>query len=148
VSSRVANVSDFLQSKIEVDEFKNLIIENIKNCVRYELLPEEVAEVQKLAQEKYRTDDWNFGKVTAHAFSKHEKTAAGSEEVKINLTNGSIDNIRFFGDFFSDSNVHELEQLLQGTPYNPNAVESALRKANVPQYIRNLSAEELMKVMF
>jgi lipoate-protein ligase A len=148
VSSRVANVVDFVQHSVEVDEFKRLILANIQNHTRYELTPKEVAEVQKLAREKFQTNDWIFGKVMAHTFSKHEKTSAGSVEVRINFAHSSIDSIRFFGDFFSDNDVHTLEKLLQGCPYAPEAIGARLKEVEVGQYIRGLTSEELMGLMF
>ncbi len=152
VSSRVANVSDFLHGKSHIKLLKSFIISNANimyGCTSQEISTEDIKAAEDLVKSKYATDEWNFGKVRADSFSRQAKTPAGVVEVQMVFNNeNQIEQIRFFGDFFSNKDVGQLEQALSGTPYAPYAVKEKLEQLNVAQYINGLSTEELMKVMF
>lgn len=148
VSSRVANVADFLAKPFSIDDFKERIATNIENKTARNLSAKELDNAQLLAHTKYETDEWNFGKLLAHTFAKHEKTTAGNVDVRMSFSGGHIEHIRFFGDFFSEKEVAHLEELLCGCLYAPGAIQEKLSNINVSQYICGLSANEFMELLF
>jgi lipoate-protein ligase A len=65
IRSKVSNVVSFLQMSISLDEFKTRIInkvsKNIGKIVPYKLTPQDWKNIFKLAKNKYRSWEWNYG---------------------------------------------------------------------------------------
>lgn len=151
VSSRVANVQQFLASPIDASEFKQLLKNNIEkhfNCSSRDFTPIELAEIENLCQSKFALDEWNYSKISPHSFSKVMRTSGGNIEVKISFSDGRIENIQLFGDFFSENNIKELEKVLCGSLYSPEAVKTALSSITLSKYIKGVKVDELLSLIF
>ncbi len=66
VRSRVANISELLERSIDMDTFKNCLLESIfepyGGMRRRKLTVKDWANIHLLSAEKYHTWDWNYGK--------------------------------------------------------------------------------------
>src|SRR5690625_7174814 len=68
IRSRVANISEFLDETITMDEFKQLLlryifsVDDVEQVPRYELTDEDWENIYRLSNERYRKWEWNFGK--------------------------------------------------------------------------------------
>ena len=149
VVSRVTNISEHLTTPMTVLEFKDKIMDCImqqegKNAL-YTLTSNDLQEIQKLEQEKYRSWDWNFGRSPRYNFSKKLRTQyGGTIELALNVVNGIIDDARFYGDFFAQGDISHLEHLLIGKKHDKKTLETF--KMN--NFFNNISQEELMEVFF
>ena len=66
VRKRVANIEEFLDDSITIDQFKQIILKNIfgeHEVEEYHLTEEDWNNIKQLSNEKYRTWDWNYGKI-------------------------------------------------------------------------------------
>ena len=61
---------------------------------------------------------------------------------------GRITDIHFCGDFFSPSDIIELEQAFVNQPYREENIQEVLSKIQIGNYITHLTNEDVMKVMF
>jgi len=152
VSSRVANVNDFLSEPINcqvlISKIKKAAILEYPDLCEYEFTSEDNREIQKLADEKYSTWEWNYGYSPKYDYSKKIKFAGGIIEVCLNVGHGIINHARIFGDYFGVSNVSEIEETLVGLRHNYEAISDALKGFDLNSYFTGITLDELMRVMF
>lgn len=143
--SRVANLIEFmpeyspeeLMQKIKTALMQFLVQEEI-------LLSAEIAqEAEKLAKNKYRTWEWNFGKSPAYQVKFRRRFSFGAVDFYANVKHGKIDECRFYGDFFVNKDISMLEKALQGTLFRKENVLKVLKEADVADYFVGSQEQEL-----
>jgi lipoate-protein ligase A len=152
VQSRVTNIEDHLHEKISVTDFMNLIethvLQGIPNAERREFSQQERIQIETLAKEKYQTWDWNFGQSPTYTYSQRIRTqAGGSIEINLVVKNGIIEQAKFFGDFFEKNDINEIAKLLIGTKHERLKIAKILDKIDVSNYFKNISNDEIMKLI-
>ena len=73
---RVANIDEFLDESISIDDFKQIILKTIfgeHEVEEYKLTDEDWKNIETLSNEKYRTWDWNYGRNPKYNFERDEK---------------------------------------------------------------------------
>ena len=152
VRSRVTNISEHLPKKMTVTEFNDEIMDFMMNAVEgaslYEYSQYDLDQINKLVKEKYSTWDWNFGYSPKYNFEKLIKTKGGHIEVQMNIEKGIIQDIRFFGDFFNEKDVSEVEKELAGSKHEEKSIREVLSKIHIEKYFHNISLDELVSAMF
>lgn len=134
VRKRVTNISEHLPSPMTVQEFISTLMQFVSgrtDAVPYTFTEADIAAIQKLADEKYCTWEWNFGVSPKCDYAKMIRTEGGNLEVNLSISEGKIVKVKIFGDFFSKKDLEELEQILTGIAYREDAVRSALSKIEI-----------------
>ena len=103
VRSRVTNISEHLRQPMDVMQFAELIQGNITGMYPdarfYELTETDIRNIEKLAETRYSTWDWNFGNSPEYNFRKVIRTQhSGTLEFCLNVRNGIIVQTRIYGD--------------------------------------------------
>lgn len=151
VRSRVTNISEHLPQPMSVLEFKDYLMRFIMGqqagAIVEGLTPDEDAIIRKLADTKFSTWEWNFGNSPQYAISNKMRTPGGTVQVMIDVKNGHIADVKFFGDFFSQKNPDELATALIGIPYTRQAIENALQDVPVESYFNNVKKSELLTLL-
>ena len=152
VRSRVTNISEHLQTKMDVAEFKNRIMAHIlelyPDAREYTFTVFDLEQIQQLAKEKYATWEWNFGYSPQYDFRKMIKTSGGFVEYHLNVSEGIIKDIKLYGDFFSHRDIIELEGLLRNVPHNEEAILNQLKDVNLEEYLHRVTLTEFVSGMF
>lgn len=152
VSSRVTNICEHLKTKLSIDEFKNLIRNHIlnstKDVVNYELDRNDLDNIEKLADDKYKTWEWNFGNSPEYNFHCEKKFRGGTVEVYLDVKDGIINNARIYGDFFSQNNIKDIENALKGIKHKECDIKDMLHDYDIESYFSNISSDELLKCFF
>ncbi|MBP1947304.1 lipoate--protein ligase [Virgibacillus litoralis] len=154
IRSRVANISEFLEDKITMDEFKELIlryvfdVEDVKDIPRYELTEQDWENVRKISEERYQKWDWNYGKSPKFNIQESHKFDAGLVDVRLDVKNGTIENCKIYGDFFGLGEVRDIEDKLVGVHHERNAIEEALKDVDVPHYLGKISKEDFINLLY
>ncbi len=152
VRSRVTNISSHLKEDIGVDQFRqkvmNHITEMYPDAVPYQFTEEDKKAIQKLADEKYSTWEWNYGYSPKYGLKKGVKTDGGHVEVHLNVDKGVITELEIFGDFFVNRDLDEVKQALVGVEHREEAVLNRLKKIRSSEYFNNISEEELVEAFF
>jgi len=124
VRATVGNISDFLEQKIDIKIFKELLFEFL--CEFHSVLEvvdltkKQKKEIADLATEKYKTWDWNFGYSPGFSI----KNSIEGLKAEIHVKNGVIQNIHLSeNDLIPDI----LLQNLAGLRFKPNEIEKAIR---------------------
>ena len=152
ISSRVTNITEHLTHDISLEEFESSIINHVRTMYSdselYELTDSDIDAINRLVDEKYGTWDWNFGHSPNYNFQKGIKTNGGHVEINLEVIKGKIKDVKIFGDFFSPSDVGELEDLLIGTSHERDAIEKLLATVGIGNYMTNVTVKELVEGMF
>ena len=151
VRSRVVNISEFLDEPMTADELRGRLLEGIfgdpEPSERLELTEDDWAAVRNLAETKYGTWEWNIGKSPPCNVSRAERFPFGEIDVRIDVQEGRIAGVRFFGDFIGLNEVAGLERRLEGVRYGRDQIGQALREVDVASYFGPVERSDLMRLL-
>ncbi|HLR65784.1 lipoate--protein ligase [Virgibacillus alimentarius] len=154
IRSRVANITEFLDEKVTMDDFKELIlryifnVDDVKDVPRYELTEEDWENIHQISKERYQNWDWNFGKSPAYNIKESYKFDSGLVDVRLNVRKGIIENCKVYGDFFGLGDVKVIEDQLAGVRHNRLAIEEALKDVDVSHYLGKITKEEFVQLIY
>lgn len=151
VRSRVTNISEHLPKPMTVLQFKNYLMDFIMKQNQMtelqNLTSEEEAIVNQLAEQKYETWEWNYGNSPNYSTNNKIRTKGGSIQMTADIRKGIIQDIRFYGDFFSEEDVQHFVDQLVGMPFSKLEIQKKLAEIDVNRYFNNTTKEELMKLL-
>lgn len=152
VASRVTNISEHMKVKMGVTEFKdylfNYVMEHTENAHLFEFSEDDLKEINKIAEDKFASWEWNFGSSPRYNFSNEKKFPSGIVEVELFVEKGRIHGVRIYGDFFGEKDISEIENALKNVPHSPESIRKALELFNINSYISGIGLEELTGLMF
>lgn len=152
VKSRVTNISEHINSPLTAKEFieklKTFMLSQGNLSGEYDL-ERDREKIQKLRDEKYATWDWNFGYSPKYSFTKSKRFPFGEVEICMNVkTNGIIESIKIFGDFFSKLDIGELESLICGHKHEHTELKKLLENICLSDYISGITENDLLNILF
>jgi len=156
VRARVANIKEFLSTgdqDMTIEQFRDTLLRHLFGCEpsqvpEYKLTEQDWAEVRKIADERYRSWDWNYGRSPKFNIQNAFKFPSGIIDIRLEVMNGMLENIKIYGDFFGVGDVSELEELLRSTRYEEVAVSDKLREVNLTHYFGQLTIEQFVALLF
>ncbi|WP_163182903.1 lipoate--protein ligase [Neobacillus sedimentimangrovi] len=152
VRSRVANISEFLEEKITIEQFRSLLLKFIfdgqEQVPEYVLTEKDWEKIYQLSKERYQNWEWNYGKSPKFNLQHSKRFPAGSIDVRLEVNKGMIENCKIYGDFFGVGDVGEIEEKLIGIRYEKNEIEKALADLNTHHYFGNISKEEFISLLY
>lgn len=152
--SRVTNISEHLHHPqikdiITFKEYLSNFISSRYNITPYTYTKKDIGAIEHLREEKYSQQSWNFGKSPAYGFEKTQKFPGGLLELKMNVKNGVIEQVKIFGDYFFTLPTEDFCERIKGVQHTPTEIANALAKTeNLQGYFNNISAEELLTIFF
>lgn len=151
VRARVTNILDELPEKITVNEFSDKILAKMKetypDMTEYILSEDELAKIQKSADEQFGNWDWVYGKAPEYTIERNVRYPAGKINTFANVEKSIIKNIKIYGDFFGIKDVQDIEELLVGTRYENKDVLEKLKTIDTSQYFSGMTVEEVAKAI-
>ncbi len=151
VQSRVTNISEHLKHPLTVLEFRDMIMKHIVDVTpgskEYSFTENDRQAINKLRDEKYSTNEWNFGTTSEYNFQRKLKTAGGNIQIAMVIENGIIQNVRIFGDYFHIQDPNEIEKALIGVKHDIQEVESIISKFRLQDYFVGVTEGELLSVL-
>ena len=151
VRSRVANLCDYLPEIQDIQTFSNRL-EEILSChyadKEFKLSEENLADIQKLADKKFATWEWNYGRSPKATLTHSARLACGTVEIHLTLAENRIASCRFGGDFLGNLPASEVENALQGVVYEANAIRECLSQMEISHYFDGVAADDLVRLMF
>lgn len=154
IRSRVANINEFLEEKLTIDEFKELIlkyvfdVDEVKDVPQYVLTDEDWEKIHELSRNRYQKWEWNYGKSPEFNIQETHKFPAGLVDVRLNVKKGIIENCTIFGDFFGIGDIKELENQLIGLRHSRKDIEEALEDFPVSHYLGKISKEDFINLLY
>lgn len=150
VKSRIGNIRDFLPQDMTLPDFWAYLKKHLSGggFVNRALTAEELAAVNRLAGEKYRTWEWTYGRSPCFDMINSGYFPGGRLEVGLSVAQGRITNIRFYGDFLSVIDTEPLYHALVGTPFRENAALEVLSGQSLAQMFGGITCGDILKTIF
>jgi len=147
--SRVTNISEYLKQKMTVSEFINFLKKYIgSNYEIYEYTKSDLAAIDKLVQDKYMLDSWNFGCSPKYGFKKCTKLPCGLIEVNMNVDKGVISAVKINGDYFFISPTEDFCKKITGTQHTKEKITECINKIAIGDYFIGIESKELIDLFF
>ena len=142
VRSRVANLRSYLPAFPDIRAFQDALQEMLSaGDGTIGLSPSQLEAVGKMADEKFRTWEWNFGRSPRTTFSRTKKFACGTVTAHYSLEHGVLSELQFTGDFIGARPAEELAEKLKGSKLED------LRGLEVGAYFDALSTPECLSLL-
>ncbi|NHM31735.1 lipoate--protein ligase [Neobacillus terrae] len=152
IRSRVANISEFLTEKIDIETFRSLLLKNIfdgsDEIPEYVLTEEDWDKINELSKERYQNWDWNYGRSPKFNLQRSHRFPVGQVDVRLEVDKGIIENCKIYGDFFGVGDVSDIEKLLKDTRYEKSDIEGALAGIDIKHYFGNITKEEFVDLVY
>ena len=152
IRSRVANISEFLEKKVTVEEFRQLLLTNIfeglDEIPEYVLTEEDWEKIHQLSEERYQTWEWNYGKSPKFNLQHSHRFPVGSIDVRLEVNKGIIDHCKIYGDFFGVGEVKDIEERLTNVKYERASLEKALDDLDIKHYFGNITKEDFIQLIY
>jgi len=152
VRSRVTNILGYINPPITIETFREALLqsyfENLPGVKFLPLTDADWQQVHSLADERYRSWDWNFGNSPAFNVQKRERFATGEIDARLDVNKGIIQSVKFYGDFFAERETADLENRLIGLKYDRFAIEQALQDVNIGEYFAGIDLPTLIRFIY
>ncbi|MDM5226679.1 lipoate--protein ligase [Cytobacillus sp. NJ13] len=152
IRSRVANISEFLDKKITIQEFRTLLLKNIfgdlDEIPEYKLTNADWEKIHQLSKERYQNWDWNYGKSPKFDLQHSHRFPVGQIDIRLNVTKGKIEECKICGDFFGVGDVSEIENKLTGIRYEKSEIEIVLEGVDMKHYFGNVEKTEFINLVY
>lgn len=152
IRSRVANISEFLDEPMSIEEFKQALLISIfngaDNIDYYELTEQDWENIHKLSEKRYQSWEWNFGKSPKFNLDHSHRFPAGSIDLKLQVNKGKIEEAAIFGDFFGVGDMADVEKRLIGVDYSRTAIDEALADIDIPTYFGGVTREDFLSLIY
>ena len=87
-----------------------------------------------------KTPDYNFKKAI--------RTVGGLLEMNLEVKKGVIQQVKIFGDFFSENGIEDVENALVNINHEESAIREALKKFDINRHFSNISVDDLIESIF
>lgn len=158
VRSRVTNLRPFLSKEyqdIDVPTFRDILLKElfgVDNLTEikdreYVVTADEQKEIDKLYEQYYNNWDWVYGNSPEFTVKKRQHFDYGTIDARLNVADGKIKNIKFYGDFFGPEDVTALADKLTGIKYDRDDLQKALADVELSKYFVGISQEQLIDLL-
>lgn len=157
VRSRVTNIKPYVDEQyqsLSTEEFRDLLLLEIfgvqerKDVPQYHLTDEDWEKVYAIQKERFGNWDWNYGKSPTFNIEKSHKFPFGFVDFRLNVSEGKIQSVKIFGDFFGLGDISDIEESLCGIKFERKAVSEALTKLDLQKYFGKITHDEIVDMIF
>ncbi|MFA7326871.1 MAG: lipoate--protein ligase [Candidatus Kapaibacterium sp.] len=152
VRSRVANISEFMEKKMDVQSFRANILKGLyedrEDFETYHLTEDEWTGVHKLKDEKYATWEWNYGHSPRFNIKRTKRFAIGEIDLRLFVEKGIIKEFKVFGDFFGKEPIDNFEKLFIEQKYEHKLILEIVEKLEIKDYFGEVDRAELAELIY
>ncbi|SFT01400.1 lipoate--protein ligase [Marininema halotolerans] len=153
VRSRVANIRDYLDTAITIEQFRETLLryifEEVEEIPQYHLTTDDWNAIEQISQERYRNWEWNVGRSPKFNVEHSRRfEGVGSVDVRLFVEKGVIRQCAIFGDFFGMREVQEVEALLVGRRYDQEDLKKTLAEVDIEAHFGKLTKEQFLDLLY
>ena len=149
VKSRVANLKDYLPGFKSLDEVQAALQDILAHGDhQMELTESQLNEVRIMAETKFSTWDFIYGRSRQADLVRKAKLPCGTVEAAISLDRGLITRISFSGDFMFDEPPTELESELTGCRFERAAIVELSSSLSIPKHFKGATINDFLGLLF
>ncbi|HKJ42178.1 MAG TPA: lipoate--protein ligase [Sunxiuqinia sp.] len=143
--SEVANISEFMATKMDVQQFADFIFEGIKSTYSgaqvFEFSSDDIQAIQQLRDEKYITWNWIYGYSPKYKYTNQFDYFNSTISFTMQVIKGVIDNIEWRGPL-SQNHAVVLSNLLLGTRHDYQELSERIK--SIETRLAPISAQALL----
>ena len=148
--SSIANITDHLPEKMNLDKFRKILINQIKldfpGIAGYSFSMEDKQKIRKLVHDKYSSPDWNFGYSPKYSLSNEITFREEKYRIDLRTENGLIREIRFSN---KGSEVFtRLSRHLKNVLHHPKTIKDVFLSINFAMGTDHSNPDELIAALF
>ncbi|ETY73549.1 lipoate--protein ligase [Lactiplantibacillus fabifermentans] len=158
VRSRVTNLRPFLSPEyqnIEVPEFRDTLLKKLFHVTdlaeiadkEYHVTPEQQKAIDKIYEDYYANWDWVYGKSPEFSVKRRKHFDMGTIDARLQVGDGHIENIKFYGDFFGSGDVHDIETALTGLRYDHDEIAKKLAPLDLNRYFTGIDRQAIIDLI-
>ncbi|WP_128330307.1 lipoate--protein ligase [Apibacter sp. HY039] len=154
IRSRVANISEFMNESISINEFReNLLLQifnvnHLDEIKSYPLGENDWNKINQISDERYSNWEWNYGRSPKFYIENRKRFSVGSIDLRLNVEEGIITQIKIYGDFFGIKDVQDIENKLIGVRYTQESVYQALHEVDLTLYFGEVALSDFVKLIY
>ncbi len=151
VRNFVTNIRELLPHDMTIYELKAALLQGIfagEDVPQYVLTDEDWVKIREISANRYQLWDWNYGRSPRFNIQKSHRFPVGKIDVRIEVVEGHIQNMKIYGDFFSRREIHDLEQEFIGVRYEREAIAERLLDINLTEFFGDLSKTEFLDLLY
>lgn len=134
IRNQVANISEYLTSKISIEGFTKMIEDHIKstfpNSTVFNLSPEDIISINNLVKTKYSTWEWNFGYSPSYILNRRVEFNGKQISIVLTVDKGIISQISISGDI-DKTEITKIENQLIGCKHDYESISTIIYKADL-----------------
>ncbi len=149
IRSRVGNITDYIDNKIDIKEFRELLIQELSKifgATEYVLNGNELEYINDRAENHFSNWDYVYGYSPKFEITNVAKFSCGVIESRINVKNGLIEDIKLYGDFFSLFDIEILENNLKGQKYS-NELHDFVDCEMLTPFFKDLDSKDFVDLL-
>ncbi|MDY8023064.1 lipoate--protein ligase [Paenibacillus polymyxa] len=153
VRSRVANISELMDREMTIEQFREELLRfifgsELDQVPEYKLTDTDWAKIHEISKERYQSWDWNYGLSPESNIKHTRKFPVGIIDIRMDLKEGYIRDIKIYGDFFGVGDVADIENILRGKRYDEGEVRQALSSLDLKHYFGNIELDDFVGLVF
>ncbi|MET3846426.1 lipoate--protein ligase [Paenibacillus sp. OAE614] len=153
VRSRVANISDLMNQKMTIEEFRSELLRYIfgmepNEVPQYKLTEADWEIINQISKDRYQNWEWNYGQSPQSNVKHTKRFPVGIIDIRMDIKDARIQDIKIYGDFFGVGDVADIEDRLRGKRYEESEVREALADIDVKHYFGNIVMDDLIGLIF
>lgn len=152
VHSRVANISEFLAQLMDVETFHAYLLTQIfarsDTIPEYPVSTEDWVAVRQLADERYRSWEWTYGHSPDFNVEKRQRFPGGEIDARLDIQQGVIRSVKFYGDVFAELDLDALERRLMDVRYRHEDITLSLQDVPIERYFSGLDLDTFIDFLF
>jgi len=151
IRSRVTNISDYMNEKMDIETFKQRILEGLFEggpIRQYKLTDEDWKKINEISKERYQNWDWNYGQSPKFNVQHSKRFPVGSIDIRLDINKGLIEQCKIFGDFFGVGDVSDIEERLTGVKYTKEDIREALEGTDLKHYFGQISIDDFLELIY
>jgi len=133
IRAKVFNIKDLLVQKLSIEEFilrfQDFVFNYFGGKVEVKLCEDDLVAIRKLADEKYRSFQWNYGYSAEYEFNNRWIFEGDEYSVGIKVKEGIIRDIKLSGPENATFSLIEIERRLTGILHNRDAINNTLKSS-------------------
>lgn len=158
IRQRVTNLKPYVDEayqNMSTEEFRDTLLRHLFNAEsladiedhQYQLTPEDEQAIDTIYNQTYNNWDWVYGKSPDFTIQKRKHFDFGTIDARLNIEQGKIAEIKFYGDFFGSGDANELAEKLTGVIYDRPSLTAALENIDTNQYFTGIPKTDLVELL-
>ncbi|MET3549367.1 lipoate-protein ligase A [Paenibacillus favisporus] len=153
VRSRVANISELMNQKMTIEDFRSELLRYIfgmepNEVPQYKLTEADWEIINQISKDRYQNWEWNYGQSPQSNVKHTKRFPVGIIDIRMDIKDARIQDIKIYGDFFGVGDVADIEDRLRGKRYEEYEVREALADIDVKHYFGNIGMDDLIGLIF